>query len=224
MKIVNFRILILLIAAVSTLSIFSQGKYNLNINQDIKKVTTRSTLADSLKKNTFTRKPISAIFLGIGGGLAIPTAVFSETANPAFGFLGRLEFSSTGIFPLVIGGEINYYSFNSPDEFKTTNRYTNYKTKILTIGLNIDYSLSKLVSSSFTMPFVSVDIKTNNINREYDEGREGESLPIREQKISFGAGIGFTVFVLDFMVKYNYMKDNPFVSVTTKIKFPVIRF
>lgn len=179
---------------------------------------------DSLKKNLVTKKSISALFIGIGGGIALPGSKFTETANPTFGLLGRLEFSSTGIFPFVIGGEVNYYSFNSPDEFRTINLLSSFRTKILAIGLNIDYSLSKIFRSSFTMPFISVDVKNNNIKRDFDVNRSFDELPVTESKVSFGAGIGFTVFVLDFSVKYNYMKDNSFISVTTKTKFPIIRF
>ncbi|HMQ78851.1 MAG TPA: hypothetical protein PKD94_04725, partial [Ignavibacteria bacterium] len=175
-------------------------------------------------KKLIPKRSISALFLGFGGGLAIPMSKFSETANPTFGILGRLEFSSTGIFPFVIGGEVNYFSYNSPDEFRTINLLSSYRTKILSFGLNIDYSLSKLFRTSFTMPFISVDVKSNNIKRDFDENRSFEGVPLTESKVSVGAGLGFTLFILDFSVKYNYMKDNSFISVTTKTKFPVIRF
>lgn len=182
------------------------------------------TFTDSLNKNLITKRSISALFIGFGGGIAIPVSKFSETANPTFGILGRMEFSSTGIFPFVIGGEVNYYSYNSPDEFRAVNILSSYRTKILSFGLNIDYSLSKLFRSSFTMPFLTVDVKSNNIKRDFDENRSFEGLALNESKVSVGAGVGFTLFILDFSVKYNYMKDNSFVSVTTKTKIPIIRF
>lgn len=182
------------------------------------------SFADSLNKNLITKRSISALFIGFGGGIAIPVSKFSETANPTFGILGRMEFSSTGIFPFVIGGEVNYYSYNSPDEFRAVNILSSYRTKILSFGLNIDYSLSKLFRSSFTMPFLTVDVKSNNIKRDFDENRSFEGLALNESKVSVGAGVGFTLFILDFSVKYNYMKDNSFVSVTTKTKIPIIRF
>jgi hypothetical protein len=180
--------------------------------------------ADSVVKKTIGKKPISALFLGLGGGINVPLKEFGETTNPTFGILGRLEFSSTGIFPFVIGGEVDYFSYNSPDEFKTINLLSSFRTKILSVGLNIDYSLAKLIRSSFTMPFLSIDVKSNNIKREFDENRSFEGLPATESKISIGAGFGFTLFILDFSVKYNYMKNNSYVGVTAKTKFPVIRF
>lgn len=214
---------VILLFVFNTFIIYSQETaLNYSINKEA--FSRKFMPADSLKKNLVTKRSISAIFIGLGGGLSIPVAKFNETANPIFGILGRMEFSSTGIFPFVIGGEVNYYSYNSPDEFRTTNLLTGYKTKILSFGLNIDYSLSKLINSSFTMPFISVDVKSNNIKREYDADRSLEGLLPSESKVSVGAGFGFTIFILDFSVKYNYIKDNSFVSVTTKTKFPLIRF
>ncbi len=224
MKITNLKLLIILIAALISANTYSQSFTKPDLKISSGSITNKATYADSLKKNPVTKRSISALFIGIGGGLGIPTSKFSETANPVFGILGRLEFSSTGIFPFVIGGEVNYYSFNSPDLFRTTNLLSSYRTKVLAIGLNIDYSLSKLIRSSFTMPFISVDVKSNNIKRDFDVDRSFEGLPVTESKISVGAGVGFTVFIFDFSVKYNYMKDNSFVSVTTKTKFPIIRF
>lgn len=224
--------LLVLFALLNAIEIYSQQITPLNFKSKTElfnlggrnKVDNNSTFADTLKKNLVRKKSISALFIGLGGGLSVPIAKFNETANPIFGLLGRLEFSSTGIFPFIIGGEVNYYSYNSPDEFRTVNLLTGYKTKILSVGLNIDYSLSQLFRSSFTMPFLSVDVKSNNIKREFDAGRTLDGLAPAETKVSVGAGFGFTLFILDFTVKYNYIKDNSFVSVTTKTKFPLIRF
>lgn len=219
-----------MVLVILTVNIYSQkhSKIDLSYKQNSGhykvKYSNNVIYADSLQKKLVPKRSISALFLGLGGGIAVPMSKFSETANPTFGLLGRLEFSSTGIFPFVIGGEVNYYSYNSPDEFRTINLLSSYRTKILSFGLNIDYSLSKIFKTSFTMPFISVDVKSNNIKRDFDENRSFEGLPLTESKVSVGAGIGFTLFILDFSVKYNYMKDNSFVSVTTKTKFPVIRF
>lgn len=182
------------------------------------------TFADSLKKKLVTKKSISAIFISFGGGLSVPLDSFGTTAVATFGILGRLEFASTAIFPFVIGAQIDYFSYNSSDEFRTINRVTGYRTKILGLGLNIEYSIAKLLRSPFTMPFLTVDVKNNLIKREYPA--ENENLPIlrEETKISVGAGFGMTIFIFDFFAKYNYMKNNSYIGVYTKTKIPVIRF
>lgn len=206
------------------LCMFSANAQVKNINNQFGKVQ-KVSFADSLApKKLVTKKSISAIFIGVGTGISVPLSPFKDNSDVTFGILGRLEFGSTGIFPFVIGGEVDYFSYNGADLFKTTNLLTTYKTKILSVGLNIDYSLAKILRSSFTMPFLSVDVKTNMIKREYDASRTLDGLPKEENKVSVGAGAGFTVFIFDFCVKYNYMKDNSFVMVTAKTKIPVIRF
>ncbi len=224
MNIKDLKLLIFFITVLISANIYSQSFTKPNLHIRSGSILHNGSYTDLLKNKLVTKRSISALFIGLGGGLGIPTSKFSETTNPAFGLLGRLEFSSTGIFPFVIGGEVNYYSFNSPDEFRTVNLLSSFRTKVLAFGLNIDYSLSNLIRSSFTMPFIAVDVKSNNIKRDFDVDRSFEGLPATESKVSIGAGIGFTVFILDFSVKYNYMKDNSFVSVTTKTKFPIIRF
>ncbi|MFI5211275.1 MAG: hypothetical protein ACHQIH_00185, partial [Ignavibacteria bacterium] len=218
------KIIVLLIINLIVLSSYSQVNGNRFISGKSNIKSGNVSFADSLEKKLITKKSISALFIGAGGGLNIPTSPFKEFANPTFGILGRVEFASTSIFPFVIGAEVNYFSYNAPDEFKTTNQLSSFKTKILSFGLNLDYSLSKLIRSSFTMPFLAVDVKTNLITHEYDSGIFAVGPPLEESKVSIGAGVGMTLFVFDFIVKYNYMKDNSYFGVYTKIKIPVIRF
>lgn len=224
-KIIKLHALLLLLVCFSVYSQPSETRLKLSERSSpINRENTQLTFADSLEKKLVTKKSISAIFLSVGGGIAVPLTPFKDNSDVTFGTLGRIEFASTSIFPFVIGGEVDYFVFNGSDEFRTTNLLNTYKTKILSVGLNIEYSLSKIFRSSFTMPFLTVDVKSNMIKREYDESRTFDDLPREESKISIGAGFGFTLFIFDFYLKYNHMKGNPFIGVYTKIKVPVIRF
>lgn len=201
------------------LNLKSQPVYELKT----KKIPQAKLLPDSIDKKTY-RKNISAIFLGVGGGISIPMSGFKDNSDVTFGILGRLEFSSTSLFPLVIGGEVTYFSYNGSDLFKTTNLLSAFKTKIFSYGLNVEYSLTKIFRTAFTMPFLTVDVKNNSIKREYDDDTTMADLPRTASKISVGAGFGFTMFIFDFHVKYNYLKGNPNIGVYVKTKIPIIRF
>jgi len=177
------------------------------------------------KTQTLRRKvSLGGIFISAGTGLNVPLTQFYDNSTPTFGIIGRLEYSSYTIFPFVIGGEVTYFSYNGSDEFKTLNILSNYKTKILSFGLSFEYTLSKVLNSSYTIPFITIDVKSNSIKRDYDADSTLADLPRTDSKISVGAGFGFTLFVLDFYVKYNYMKNLSNFGVYTKIKIPIIRF
>ena len=196
---------------------FKHKSENKNANYNLLQDTTKP----KIKTKTFS---LSGFFLSAGGGLSVPIAEFNQNSDVGFGFLGRLEFSSTSIFPLIIGGEINYFTYTGADQFKTLNVLDGYKTKMLSFGLSLEYTLSKLLNSSYTIPFFTIDVKNNMIKREYDGDAVLEGLPREETKISVGAGGGFTLFIFDFVIKYNYMKSLSNIGVYTKIKIPVIRF
>lgn len=185
----------------------------------------KSFLLDDSTKKPVTLKNVSlgGIFLSLGTGLTIPLRSFNTNSNYAFGILGGLEYSSTKIFPLVIGGEVSYFSYAGDDDFKTINVLKAFTTKIFSYGLTLEYSLSRLLHTSYSMPFLKVDVKNNSIKREYDDAVTFNDLPRKESRISFGAGVGFTLFVLDFYVKYNFMKDMSNFGVYAKLKFPLIK-
>jgi hypothetical protein len=181
--------------------------------------------ADSNKSKSKTRKfTAGGIFLNIGTGLNVPLRTFNENSSPTFGILGRLEYSSTAIFPFVIGGEITYFSYIPDAQFKTLNLLSTFRTRIVSLGLNVEYSLARLFNTPYSIPFITLDVKTNSIKREIDEGRTLEGLPAKESRISYGVGVGTTLFIFDFYVKYNFMKEFSYFGAYAKMRIPVIRF
>lgn len=184
-----------------------------------------SNFDDSTKKETGRRKfTAGGVFLNIGTGLSVPLRSFTDNSKPTFGILARLEYSSTKIFPVVIGAEIDYFSYIPDAQFKTLNLLSTYRTKVVSVGLNIEYSLARLFNSPYSIPFITLDVKTNRIKRDIDDGRTLDGLPAKDSKVSFGVGAGITLFVFDFYFKYNFMKELTNFGVYAKMKFPIIRF
>ena len=184
-----------------------------------------NTLTDSTKKPTSIKKFRAAgIFLSVGSGLNVPLKSFGDNSIPTFGILGRLEYTSTTIFPFVIGAEITYFSYKGKDQFTTLYILNTFRTHITSFGLSVEYSLARLFNSPYSIPFLTLDVKTNKIRRDIDPSETFQSLPLTDSRVSVSAGFGVTLFVVDFYVKYNYMKDLSNFGAYAKIKFPVIRF
>lgn len=221
LKIIRAAIVVILVCN----TLYSQ---NLNLHKptlDLKYSPNKlNSPVDSVKKTERRKFRSAGIFVNVGTGLQVPMNNFSTNSNATFGILGRLEIGATAIYPFVIGGEISYFSYIPNDQFKTLNVISTFRTKIVSYGLNIDYSLAKLFNSPYTIPFVTLDVKSNKIKRDLDPGVTLAGLPASESKISFGAGVGVTLFVFDFYIKYNYMKDLVNFGAYAKIRFSLIRF
>jgi hypothetical protein len=204
----NMRVLILLLLLSLSHPIFSQ--------QDTTKQKPR---------NHHISSTLGGIFLSAGTGISMPLGEFNNNSNVTFGVLGRIEYSTISIFPLVLGGEVTYFSYGGADDFKTQNLLTTFNTKILSLGLTAEYALSKYFRIVYTTPFITADVKYNMIKREISPaGTNLQNLPEKENKVSGAIGAGFTLFVLDFSVKYIYMKDASGIGIFAKVRFPLIRF
>jgi hypothetical protein len=181
---------------------------------------------DTLQPVTKTKVfSMGGIFLSIGGGLHVPLGDFYQNSSPAFGFSGRLEYSSTKIFPIIVGGEINYFVFNGKDEYMNTNQLTTFKTKYLSLALNVDYSLSSIFKSTYTIPFLTADVKYVIINREVSPYTAVlDNMPLKQNGLGIGIGAGITLFIFDFYVKYNYTKSLSTLGAYAKVKFPIFKF
>jgi hypothetical protein len=213
---------IFFIAKLSFCQSFSPANYSLIFKNNLNRVSK----SDSAKQERTHSVSISGIFLSAGTGLSVPLAHFNSTSNPVFGIFGRLEFASTAIFPLIIGGEVDYYSYSGNDNYMTQNLLTSYQTKVLSYGISAEVTFARLIKSHYTIPYICIDVKSNKITRSISgiSGSTLPNIPLKESRVSFGGGFGFTLFVLDFFVKYNYMKELSSFGVFTKIKFPVLRF
>lgn len=208
---------------------FAQYSVNLTKNYLPSKLlhnyTTGYTLLDTVKSVKKTSDIVhSGIFLSIGGGLSVPLRDFSNNSNPTFGILGRLEFGSTFLFPFVPGVEIDYFSYAGSDNFITPLFLNSLRTKIFSFGVSFEYTLSRLLNSSYTIPFITIDVKSNKITRVVDPPSISIGYPVKDSRVSIGFGFGFTLFIFDFTVKYNYMKELSNLGFYTKIKFPVVQF
>ena len=220
---------ILLIIVISSLAcgyVFSQVSTNtLSFQRKIKTEEKTFVLKDSTKNESNTKNiSIGGIFVSAGFGLSIPLAQFNSTSNAKFGLLGRVEYSSTTIFPFVLGGELSYFSYGGSDNYLTQNFLNSFQTKILGAGLVVDFALSGFLKSYYTNPFVTLSLKTNSINRDISGNAALPKVPTHERKTSVGLGIGFTIFVADFYLQYTYLKDLTTIGLFAKVKIPVIRF
>jgi len=183
------------------------------------------TLTDTVKN---PKKPTgivhNGIFISAGFGLDVPFRDLGRSSNPTFGILGKLEYGSSAIFPFIPGVEVDYFSYAGSDTYVTLHLLNGFRTRIFSYGVTLEYTLSKLLNSAYTIPFVTLDVKNNKITREINPAGAFTGFPNSETRISVGGGFGFTLFVFDFYTRFNYMKELSNLGFYAKLKIPIIQF
>jgi len=169
-------------------------------------------------------KPVpSGIFLSANIGIDIPFQKFSENSSTALILGARLEYASLKIYPVVIGVSYQYQSNPGGDEFKTVNLLNSFDTKIHSFGIGFDVILNKYLKSSFTIPFLTLELKYLSAKREISPEGALPELLREESIIGFSGGLGFTLFIFDIYGTYNYAKDYSSISVRTRVRIPVLK-
>lgn len=192
--------------------------YNLSYSQ----VNETDTL--KITKSSMKVKKTSGIFISPTLGAELPIKNLNENSKYTFSFGGKLEYSSLSIYPVVIGATFQYQSHSGADDFKTKYILNSLNTKITSFGLSVDILLNKYLKSSFTIPFVFVEVKSLSVKREISPEINSTNLVTTDNTIGFGGGFGFTLYIFDIYTSYLSAKDYSTISIKTRFRLPLLKF
>jgi hypothetical protein len=179
---------------------------------------------DSVRKLISDKPNPSGLFLSAGFGADIPFSDFADNSSTALCLGARLEYSSLKIYPFVIGLSYQFQDNEGSDDFKTMNLLNGLKTTIHSVGLGFDVILNKYLKSSYTIPFLILEVKYLMVKREINPETALPDLLREESVIGFSGGLGFTLYVFDIYGTYTHAKNYSSFAVKTRFRIPVLRF
>jgi hypothetical protein len=184
-----------------------------------------SAQTDSLR--TSVKKESSnpgGIFISPTLSAVYPVGKFSETSKIAAQFGIRLEYSSKKIYPFVVGALLEFTKHNGKDDFMTQYVLNTFQTKTTAIGGSVDIILSKFLKTNFTIPFATLEVKYITAATTVSPESNVPGLVLNESEISYGGGLGFTLYIFDIYAKYSHAKSYSTFSVNTRFHFPLFKF
>lgn len=165
------------------------------------------------------------IFIAPSLSAVYPVGDFASTSKIAPQFGVRLEYSSKKIYPFVISALFETAKHHGKDDFLTANLLNSYDTKITSLGGSIDIILSKYLKTNFTMPFATLEVKYISATATVDPVTTVvPGVVLSESQISYGGGLGFTLYIFDIYAKYSYSQSYSTFSINTRFHFPVLKF
>ncbi|MBN1632542.1 MAG: hypothetical protein JW917_00075 [Ignavibacteria bacterium] len=179
---------------------------------------------DSLRKLKSDKLEPSGLFFSAGLGIDIPFLNFSDNSSTSLCLGARVEYSSLKIYPFVIGLSYQYQGNEGSDDFKTINLLNGLKTTIHSVGLGFDINLNKYLKSSFTIPFLTLEVKYLMAQREINPETALQDFLRKESLIGFSGGLGFTLYVFDIYGTYTHAKNYSSFAVRTRFRIPIIKF
>ncbi|MCX6164110.1 MAG: hypothetical protein NTU73_04500 [Ignavibacteriae bacterium] len=181
---------------------------------------------DTIKKQEpqLKMKKTGGIFISPILGAEFPIKDLHTNSKYTFCLGGKLEYSSLSIYPFVIGATIQYQNHGGADDFKTKYLINSLNTKITSFGVSFDILLNKYLKSSFTIPFVFIEVRSISVKREVSPEANFPNLKSSDNTIGFGGGVGFTLYIFDIYTTYLSAKDYSTISIKTRFRFPLLKF
>ncbi len=217
---------VLIAGSLQSQTIFEQKKnvktfsYNFKTGKLKRDTTSPSNVTGKVQKIN-----IGGLFIAPNIGVSFPFGKSADYSNTGFTYGAKFELAYSRLYPFVFGFVYENQSNKGNAEFTTVNFLTQFDTKINYYGGSVDLILNKFVKSDFTIPLLSAEIKFAKVSREVNPiSQLPEGVPTEESLLTYSAGLGFTIYVLDLSGKYTFAKDYSNLTFQMRIHLPIVKF
>lgn len=194
-------------------------KYNL-----LKFNNVPDTNENRLGKSKIKKINAGGLFVSPTLGGSYPLGTFGNYSKSGFLYGAKFELAYSRLYPFIFGFVYEYQKNPGSADFTTVNFLTQFDTKITYLGGSLDIILNKFLKSNFTTPIFSVEVKYAKVNREINPSGGVPEISRQESLLTYSAGIGFTIYVIDLCSKYTFAKDYSNLTVQARFHFPIIKF
>jgi hypothetical protein len=164
------------------------------------------------------------IFISFGVGPRLPVNYFANSSEVGYGFDVEISYTDNEFAPIFLFGRIGFDQYPGAQSYYETTDYSNYSTNILPFSVGARYYLPPLVENVVLfMPVVEVSANYDYLQKLHQfKSASGKSNYLENiSKSGFSAGVGFSMFLMELMVYYNYMQTNQYLSVDLKVRLPL---
>lgn len=184
-----------------------------------------SDSAENKSGKSKSQKPnIGGIFISPAIGISFPLSKFADYSTSGFYYGFKAEVAFNKVYPFVFGFVYENQRNSGNAEFTTSNFLTKYDTRIISLGGSMDIVLNKFVKTDFTTPIFTVEVKYSSVKKEVEPVSSNPDIPGETNVLTYTAGLGFTIYVLDLFAKYNFAGDYSNLNFSARIHIPVIKF
>ncbi|MEO8209506.1 MAG: hypothetical protein ABI840_03010 [bacterium] len=195
-------------------------RYNFNNNK------IHADTVEKIESSKIQKVSIGGLFIAPTIGVSFPQGNFGTYSKSGFLYGAKLEIGLSKLYPFVIGFVYELQNNPGNPNFTNANFITDLTTKITSIGGSLDIILNKYIKSNFTTPIFSIEVKYANLIREISPPLTIPipNFPLEESYLTYSAGLGFTIYILDLSAKYTFSSDYPNLIFQARFHLPIIRF
>jgi hypothetical protein len=164
------------------------------------------------------------LFLDIAVGPRFPIGTFSDNSNLGVGADITISYTDNKLLPVFFYGRIGYQHYPGSQDFYKTTNHASFSSNVLVINSGIRYYFPPFIKDMvLLMPVLEGGISFGYFEQAHIFKLGSGINNFTEELSKFGAHIGggFSMFLLDVMINYNYFELNQYISADIKIRIPI---
>jgi len=164
------------------------------------------------------------LFMSIGVGPRFPISDLSNNSNIGVGGNVNFSYTDNGLLPVFFYTSIGFHHFPGRQDLYKRTDYSSFSSNVLVIAPGVRYYFKPIFEQVILlMPVVDVGAEYALFEQwnQFKSGSGKNNYVEEINKFGFHAGIGVSMFLLDFMTYYNYLPNAHYISVDMRVNLPI---
>ena len=173
---------------------------------------------------TFKFGEAKGLFMAVGVGPKFPIGEFSTKSNIGVGFDITFSYTDNLFLPVFLYSNIGYQHYPGKQDLYKRSDYSSFSSNVLIFSGGVRHYFQPLLENIvLLMPVLDVGVEFAYFENfhQYKLDRNKQNSVEQIGKFGFQVGAGFSMFILDVMTYYNYLKNNQYISFVLKANIPI---
>lgn len=175
--------------------------------------------------SSFGADKARGFFVSFGVGPRFPVSSFSSTTNLGYGLNLEVSYTDNEFLPFFLFAKVGYEQYPGSQGYYESSEYSHFSTTNVPLNAGLRYYFPPLLESAFLLiPLVEASASFSYLKELHQfKSAAGKNNFYNEQyKFGFTAGVGVSMFLMEFLASYNYFESNQFISADLKIRLPLL--
>lgn len=173
---------------------------------------------------TFAQSNARGLFFSVGLGPRLPVAEFSEKRTLGMGLEVELSYTDISFLPVFLYAKAGYQHFPGRQDYYKISSLSSVSTNVYSFSPGVRLYLEPISDYMvLVMPVLEMGVTANYLQtfNYYKTGVNKPSYTDRKFNFGFHAGVGFSMFLLDIMAKYNHVPLAQYISFDLSLRIPI---
>lgn len=164
------------------------------------------------------------VFLAIGVGPRLPVSAFSNQSDLGYGFNIEISYTDNEYLPFFIFAKAGFEQYPGSPDFYQTSDYNNFSTTSFPVALGTRYYFPPILENVVLLiPIVEVSANYTFLSRLHQFKPTSAKNNYTEELSKFGISVGggFSMFLMELVLNYNYFETIQYVGLDIKVRLPL---